>query len=116
MGTGHKIKGTTELIAAIYDPELLPSAIIVPTDATHRPFCVHSVRTGNMDFFNKFIGTVIGADEDSEFIVYKFFEDYPSQEYTCLGCHYLETMGLADESHDIVDSAAVCTKTTEDCA
>jgi hypothetical protein len=115
------IVGRTAILAAIYDPDHLPSAIIAV--GSSNPFCLHSLREEDLSFFDEtFMPQVRGSnevdpgddkkDEELKVKLYKFFEDYPQQDHTCMGCYHSEKL----ERHKIMHSEEACTKTTEDCA
>lgn len=119
------VTGRTALIGTLYDSAILASAIVVPVEAETRPFCVHSLRSEDLSFFEFFIETARHAqgkkadgseDEQLQFHLWKFFEQFPHQEYNCIGCNHSENTTGKLESHKIRDSNMVCTKSTHDCA
>lgn len=115
------LTGRTEIIAAIYDPDNLPSAVIAVGD--HNPYCLHSLRTEDLSFFEQtFLPEARGAnefnpdkadkDEELKVKLFKFFEDYRAQDHTCMGCYHSEKL----DRHRIEQNEDACTKSTEECA
>jgi len=118
----QQIIGRIAIIAAIYDPDNLPSAIIAIND--HTPYCLHSLREEDLSFFettflrearaaNGFNVDKDDKDEELKVKFYKFFEDYPEQGHICIGCRNSDK---ADSTHKIHESKEACTKSTEECA
>lgn len=111
--------GYTNIVGAIYDPDILPSAVITTGEETE-PYCMHSLRTEGLGFFDDFIAAARMRngfndnkhDEELQVTLYKFYEDFPQQSYNCVGC----SRGASTEDHKILDSNKSCTKTTADCA
>lgn len=114
--------GRTQILAAIYNPETLPTAIFAVGD--YAPFCAHCLRESDLSFFEKTflphlrqINNVAPEDskkdEELKIKLYKFFEDYPERGHTCTGCASSEQIPVP---HLIKYSESACTKTTEDCA
>jgi len=122
------IQGRTDILAAIYDSEYLPSAILdVTKDGKSRggqPVCLHSLRTEDASFFDaqllrwaEAIGVVEkDIDDNLRVLLYKFYEDYPSQSDTCHGCYFSGQGSGKLTRHQITKSGVVSTKSTEDCA
>lgn len=119
------ITGKTELLAAIYDENNLPSAIIVPTDDRAAPFCLHSLREGDESMFEEVLKRALnneGIDfkpehyEEATFTMWRFFEDFPRQDYKCTGCAINGNKGKGAGTHFISASADVSVKLCEDCA
>jgi len=114
------ITGRVDLIAAIYDEDNLPSAIIVPKEAQTNPYCLHSLREGNEGTLEALYERAMhGLPVEAEpvFLLYRFFEDFPKQDYKCAGCHY-NRANIDDDVtvHLIADSNDFATKLCEDCA
>lgn len=116
------ITGKTELLAAIYNEDLLPSAIVDPTGAD--PYCLHSLREGDESLFNQLLESGCDAAdvefkpenyEQAKFKLYKFYEDYPSPNHTCIGCAGLADRGKG-ERHRISDTEVAASKLCADCA
>ena len=116
------LTGRTEILAAIYNPEHLPSASLLPNSSS--PFCLHGLRANGLEFFeNTFmpslrVGNGINSDnskkdEELECSFFPFFEEAPYvNSFTCTGCYH----GMETEGHSVKDSEHTCTKTCEECA
>lgn len=118
MSRAKKLTGETEIIAAIYDPDTAPSAIILFNDSD--PHCVHSFRENSLQDFEITMERVYreqGKERGKgEPLTAKLFEShlqYPIQSHTCHGCHFSTTIEI---DHKIRDSVEACTKQHADCA
>jgi hypothetical protein len=119
MARPIKIIGRVDLIAAIYDEDNLPTAIIEPAHTDGYPFCLHSLREGNESTLEGLLETErknAGEGNDVEFKLYRFFEDYPSPSHKCLGCHHNHRTDADVVVHKISDSNAYAVKQCADCA
>lgn len=116
-----ELTGRTEILAAIYSSDFLPSAILSEKPDAHgtEPFCLHCLRRENVTFFEQFAsgykksqGKKVGPETDEEVKAWlvPFCEDYYEQGHQCIGCHD------TDDEHRIETSEKSCRKTTEDCA
>lgn len=121
------LTGRTELLAALYNPEILPSAIVCQKGYHSQAWCVHSLRDGDEDLFEKkLLGlarsnlglseTDSSKDDDLQFELHRFYEDFPEQGSTCHGCHYNHEKNENVVRHKVRETEHVATKTTEDCA
>ncbi len=122
MAKPQSLIGVTQILAAIYNPEHLPSAIIAA--GSGEPYCLHSFRESDLQLFEKrFMPTLRvnngvraedrSMDEKLEAFFYKFYEDYPDGGHSCHGCYHSEQI---ENTHRIRESEEACTKTTEECA
>lgn len=114
------LTGRTELLAALYDEENLPTAIVRPVAASHYPMCVHSLREGDESLFNDFIqeakaGNEKADEEQLKFELYKFFEQYPSRDHECSGCRLNSQKDSDVVRHLIKDTKEHAVKLCEDC-
>lgn len=122
---GHKqieLVGRTAILAAIYNPDHLPSAVLDANSSS--PFCLHCLRENGLAFFEGPFMHIVRRNnnveenddkKDEELVVRftPFFEDHPNvRTYVCTGCGY----GEKTEGHMMRDSETACTKTTEECA
>jgi hypothetical protein len=120
MARPIKITGRVDLIAAIYDEDNLPTAVVMPAHKDGYPFCLHSLREGNESTLEGLLlieQKAVGEDAEPEFKLFKFFEDYPNPSHKCLGCHH--NHNKIDEDvvvHTIADSNTYATKQCADCA
>ena len=113
------LTGRTELIAAIYDEDNLPSAIIAPECELSVPFCLHSLRFGDERTLDALIAIELesGASEEPTFKLWRFYEDYPRQDYRCAGCAFNhEHISNNVVVHMISESEEYANKTCEECA
>ena len=122
MAKSVTLTGRTEILAAIYNPQHLPSASILANPSS--PFCLHSLRTEGLSYFeNTFLPSIRGnnnvsgddptKDEELKVDFYPFVEEAPYfRQFSCTGCYY----GNETEGHHVRDSAVACTKTCEECA
>lgn len=127
----QNIVGRTAILAAIYSPDNLPSAIIMQPGGTN-PYCLHSLRTEDLSFFDAWFTeladsqgkNVVTGAEEVRAAFWPFFEDYPEQAHGCVGCYRSEKIELPEEyrehvrgdTHYIKDSPQCCLKSTEECA
>jgi hypothetical protein len=118
MSKTIKLTGETEILAAIYDPDNEPSAVLSIKEPARgsdaHPYCLHSLRNGSLtDFTNtmQLSREVHGGGSPVAFLT-KRFANYPEQTHLCHGCYKFD--GL--EQHVIKQSAVACTKQFEDCA
>lgn len=119
MARPISITGRVDLIAAIYDEDNLPTAIVMPAHRDGFPFCLHSLREGNETTFEDLMETEQDAADGAEpaFKLYRFFEDYPTQSHKCIGCHHNHnTIDDGIVVHTIADSDAHAVKLCADCA
>lgn len=123
MSRAKKLTGETEIVAAVYDPEIPPSAIITFSEGGKNgdPNCVHSFREGSLQDFENTMKRAYDEqgktrnDPKGEPLVAWLYENhlrYPHQSHTCHGCYFGEKL----ERHTIEDSLQACTKQHEDCA
>lgn len=120
--TRKVLTGRTEILAAIYNPEYLPSGSLLPS--SHAPFCLHSLRANGLKFFDSAFMQTLRAgngvdvdndkkDEELTCDFFPFFEEAPYVTgFSCTGCYH----GDETETHRVKDSEEACTKTCEECA
>lgn len=117
----HKVLiGRTEILAAIYNPEHLPSASLLPDSST--PFCLHTLRTNGLKFFDETFMALLRQsngvegdkkDEELKCPFFPFFEEAPYvNSFSCTGC----ALGPDTKVHPVRKSEIACTKTCEECA
>lgn len=116
------LTGRTEILAAIYNPDYLPSAVLCGKDNDAHPFCLHVLREEDLSYFERNLmrrlrSAQFGSDDaknDEKVIawLWPFFEDFPSQRFVCSGCAESDK----SEGHRIEANETFCRKTTEDCA
>jgi hypothetical protein len=113
------LTGRTELLAAIYNEDNLPTAVIMPYDS-YQPFCLHSLRDGDertVDKLIEYAAENTSTDEEPKFKLYRFFEDYPEQSHTCHGCYWNSKNINSDiVAHQIALTEQFATKTCDECA
>lgn len=118
------ITGRTELLAAIYDPDNLPSAVVHAEGLSTVPYCLHCLRLGDLSDFETFFQEAcdnqgVNSDDPKEyenkaqFLLYKFFEDFPMQSYNCVGCARSDAVEVR---HTVAMSEEFCTCGTEELA
>lgn len=116
------LTGRTEILAAIYNPEHLPSASLLADGSA--PYCLHSLRTEGLAFFDKKFMCSLRAenghhpddvthDEELKCTFYPFVEEAPYfTMYNCTGCY----LGENTDGHRVDQSEEVSKKTCEECA
>lgn len=116
------LTGRTEILAAIYNPENLPSGSILANGSA--PFCLHGLRTEGLSYFEDTFLPIVREtngvsqndskkDEELKVEFYPFVEEAPYfDSYSCTGCYH----GNETEGHYVRQSAERCTKTCEECA
>lgn len=113
------ITGLTDLQAAIYNEDNLPSAIISDKHG-NQPYCLHSLRSEGLSYFDDvFLVHMLSVQslekkdiDQLQLRIYKFYENYESQGNVCHGCARSEKL----EHHEIRDTEQVAKKLCEDCA
>lgn len=123
MSKNYKVlKGRTEIIAAIYDEQNLPSAIIdINRHTCYHPACLHSLREGDerttdqmLEYWADEFG--VGNLDELEVRLYPFHENYWEQSHRCTGCNVASSRGASVEQHTIRETDAHARKLCEDCA
>lgn len=116
MARIEEIKNITDLLGFVYDPDTLPTAIIL-MDNMHTS--VHALRAGEQGLIELLI------EKDGEKIdektgelshvvkAYRFWDDFPNLEAACWGCYYSAIINEKRNFRNIEDWA---TKTFEECA
>lgn len=113
------ITGRVDLIAAIYDEDHLPTAVVMPAHKDNYPFCLHSLREGNEGTLDSLLAVeqnAVGEGNEVQFKLYPFFEDYPSPSHKCLGCHHNHRTDEDVVVHVIADNNEYAVKQCADCA
>lgn len=121
------LTGRTELLATIYNPDILPSAIVCAKGHRSQPWCVHSLRDGDEDLFEKKLmglartnsglsETDSSKDNELQFELHRFFDEYPEQSGVCHGCYYNHEKNSDVVQHKVRETESLAVKTTEDCA
>ena len=115
----EELTGLTEIQAAIYKEDNLPSAVIADKDGD-QPFTLHSLREEGLQFFEEhFINRMISAQgierkdvDQLKVRLYKFFENYENQTAPCYGSALSDNI----QQFYIKDAEHFATKLCEDCA
>lgn len=128
MSKYRLLTGRTEILAAVYDEQNLPTALITDHPASGRsssaPTCLHALREGPLESTEQMLNHFAAASEvdknkEPEEIIarlYPFFEDYESQHHSCIGCSSNDSYGVGDGTHFIHDTESTARKLCEDCA
>lgn len=91
MARIEKIDNFTDLVAFVYDPGTLPSAIIKLKDAN---ISVHGLREAELGVLEKILEhQKVTVDPktgkmDAEAKAYRFWEDYPTLNSACYAHHF----------------------------
>lgn len=115
------LTGRTELIAAIYNEDFLPTAVVRPAPGAPAPgtvMCFHSLRFGDEKTLKKLVDAAGPSDSDVEqfkFELFPFFEKYPSLDHECIGCKTNAAKEGEVQRHLIKDNEKFSEKLCEDC-
>lgn len=113
------IKGYEAILAFIYDEDNPPFVIITPGNNYYVPYCLHSLRSGNLEHSENFFravadssGVEIEKEDEYWITVYRDPSRFPEQSFSCSGCAALPD----SDTHKIKDSEERCTKLCEELA
>ncbi len=115
MARIEKIDNFTDLVAFVYDPDTLPSAIIKLKDAN---ISVHGLREAELGVLEKILEhQSVKVDPktgkmDVEARAYRFWEDYPSLSQVCYAHHFSSKLN----SRKLNDIEEWAVKTFDMCA
>lgn len=129
MATVTKLIGRTDILGAIYNDDFLPTAIMTaghnPREIGTQPACLHSLRCMTLpavDAMFKNWATEQGIepkdiDANLKLQLFHFYEQFPQQDYHCVGCSTASKTGSNDVTkHRINTTADAATRLAEDCA
>lgn len=121
MAKHRTIIGRTALLALIYDEDTLPSGVIRSAAEPTAPFCVHALREGDVDTFERIMTEDLKKapkvdQETIEFHYWPFYDQYPSSSHECIGCALNNRKNNDVQRHLINDTNEVAKKLCEDCA
>lgn len=114
MARIEKIDNYTDLVAFVYDPDTLPTAIISIGDAS---ISVHGLREGELGVLEKIFehqGIQVDAKTgklSKEAKCYRFWEQYPKLSSACYAHHFsskLDNQKLSDIEEWAVKTFDMC--------